>query len=86
MKTLRNLGTPDIDGMEERQSASCPHLRRAGQMSGYPIEGYCMASPEPGLRVVTIGEFRELCTTGAHARCELYLRHRERQSAEEDPA
>jgi hypothetical protein len=39
MKTLRNPGAPDIEGMETRQSASCPHLRRVGQMSKYPIEG-----------------------------------------------
>jgi hypothetical protein len=86
MKTLRNPGPSDIEDVLEKQSASCPYLRRAGQISRYPIEGYCLASPEGGLRVVTVGEFRELCTTPDHACCELYLGHRERHSAEDDPA
>lgn len=60
-----------IDEVSERSEA-CPYLKRAVLTSRYPIEGYCVAHPHGTLRVVTIAEYRELCTTADHVQCELY--------------
>ena len=84
MKTLRDPKAPSVEGGVDRQSPSCPYLQRAKQIPRYAIEGYCLASRKGGLRVVTVEEFRELCTTAEHACCELYLRHCERQVTERD--
>lgn len=84
MKTLWDPEAPSVEGGVGRQSPSCPYLQRAKQNRRYAIEGYCLASRKGGLRVVTVEEFRELCTTAEHACCELYLRHCERQAAERD--
>jgi hypothetical protein len=65
-------------------AVECPYLQRARETSWYPIEGYCLASSEGGLRVVTIAEFRAFCTTAAHAECEVYRRKRERSVPERD--
>ncbi len=74
----------DCEGEPRTQHQECPYLRQASQTTWYPIEGYCLASEEGGLRVVTIAEFHELCTTPEHARCELYRRRHGRASAETD--
>ncbi len=84
MKTLWDPEAPSVEGGVGRQSLSCPYLQRPKQIPRYAIEGYCLASRKGGLRVVTVEEFGELCTTAEHACCELYLRHCERQAAERD--
>ena len=84
MKTHWNPEAPSVEGGVDRQSPSCPYLQRAKQIPRYAIEGYCLASRKGGLRVVTVEEFGELCTTAEHACCELYLRQCERQAAERD--
>ena len=84
MKSLWDPEAPSVEGGVDRQRPSCPYLQRAKQIRRYAIEGYCLASRKGGLRVVTVEEFRELCTTAEHACCELYLRHCERQAAERD--
>jgi hypothetical protein len=61
----------------------CPYLQRTRPGSRYSIEGYCLASADGGLRVVTIAEFHELCTTPEHIRCELYRGEVERASRSE---
>lgn len=78
------LGSQVSDSASEPRTQQCPCLQRARKTSWYPIEGYCLASDEGGLRVVTIAEFHELCTTPEHARCELYRRRLGRASAEMD--
>jgi hypothetical protein len=59
------------------RNPQCPYLQLAKETSRYPIEGYCRASSGDELRVVTIGEFNELCTTPDHIRCEHFRRMRE---------
>jgi hypothetical protein len=61
----------------------CPYLQRTRPGSRYSIEGYCLASADGGLRVVSIAEFNELCTTPEHIRCELYRGEVERASGAE---
>ena len=84
MKTLRDPGAPSVKGGVDRQRPSCPYLQRPKQIRRYAIEGYCLASLDGGLRVVTVEEFRELCMTARHVCCELYKRRCEREAAERD--
>ena len=85
MKVLSNPRAPG--GAEEagERSQGCPYLQRATYTSRYPIEGYCLAQPDGGLRVVTIAEFHELCTKTEHVCCELYRTRREHAQAEGKP-
>ncbi|MBI2883015.1 MAG: hypothetical protein HYY11_03765 [Candidatus Methylomirabilis oxyfera] len=82
MSALRN---PQVLERIGERSEACPYLKRAILTSRYPIEGYCVAHPHGRLRVVTIGEFRELCTTAEYVQCQLYRELRDRGPAEEDP-
>lgn len=78
MSMVSNLQAPDAAGEQGERSEKCPYLQRATPHSWYPIEGYCLAHPRGELRVVTIAEFRELCTQADHMRCALYRERRER--------
>ena len=85
MKVLSNQRAPGDVEKGSKRSEACPYLQRAKSTSWYPIEGYCLAPLEGGLRVVTIAEFHELCTKPEHVRCEVYLRRREHAQAEGEP-
>ncbi|MCZ7627141.1 MAG: hypothetical protein M5R38_16475 [Candidatus Methylomirabilis sp.] len=45
-----------------------------------------MGHPHGRLRVVTIAEFRELCTTADHVQCQLYRELRHQELGAGDPA
>jgi hypothetical protein len=72
MSTLSNPRVLDCVGEPGERSEACPYLKRAVLTSRYPIEGYCVAHPYGRLQVVTIAEFREICTTAEHVQCQLY--------------
>ena len=85
---MKGLSNPQAPGGAEKvgeRSQVCPYLQRAKHTFWYPIEGYCLAQREGGLRVVTIAEFHELCTKAEHVRCEMYRRRREDARAEGEP-
>ena len=77
MKVLSNPRAPRGVNKAGERGQVCPYLQRAKHTSWYPIEGYCVAPLEGGLRVVTIAEFHELCTKAEHIDCEVYRRRRE---------
>jgi len=77
MKVLSDARAPDCPDEAGEQSQACPYLQRAKLTRWYPIEGYCLAQREGGLRVVTIAEFQELCTKAEHVDCEVYRKQRE---------
>ena len=85
MSALSNPRVLDRAGEQGERSEACPYLKRAVLTSRYPIEGYCVAHPHGQLRVVTIAEFRELCTTAGHVQCQLYRELRYQGLAEADP-
>ncbi|CBE68047.1 MAG: hypothetical protein F9K13_04755 [Candidatus Methylomirabilis oxygeniifera] len=85
MSAMPNPQVLERIGEQGERSEACPYLKRAILTSRYPIEGYCVAHPHGRLRVVTIGEFRELCTTAEYVQCQLYRELRDRGPAEEDP-
>src|SRR5574337_354097 len=85
MSVLTNPHATDHVGEHSAQGETCPYLKRAVLTSRYPIEGYCVAHPHGRLRVVTIAEFRESCTTGAYVQCQLYRELRHQARAEEGP-
>lgn len=85
MSVLLNPRVPDSADEQGERSRACPYLQRVTPHSWYPIEGYCLADPYGGLRVVTVAEFRELCTQAEHVRCQLYRGRREHALAESDP-
>lgn len=85
MNVLSDLQAPDSAGEQGKRSEACPYLRRTTPHSWYRIEGYCLAHPYGGLQVVTIAEFRELCTKTEHVRCQLYRRRRDQAVVEGDP-
>ena len=80
MKMLTNPRTAGDEEKEGTRRQECPYLRRTRMTSWYPIEGYCLAHSEGGLRVVTVAEFHGLCTKAKHICCELY--HKRRESTE----
>ena len=82
---LLDLQAPDSAGEQGERSEACPYLRRATPHFWYRIEGYCLAHPYGGLQVVTVAEFRELCTQAEHVRCQLYRGRREQAMVEGDP-
>lgn len=77
MNVLSDLQAPDSAGEQGGRSEACPYLRRTTPHSCYCIEGYCLAHPYGGLQVVTVAEFREMCTQAEHVRCQLYRRRHE---------
>ena len=77
MKILSNPRSPGGADKVGERSQVCPYLQWAKHTAWYPIEGYCLAQREGGLRVVTIAEFQELCTKAEHVDCELFRRRRE---------
>ncbi|MBZ0169064.1 hypothetical protein MELA_02185 [Candidatus Methylomirabilis lanthanidiphila] len=85
MSALTNPRVLDRIREQGERSEACPYLERAIVTSRYPIEGYCVGHPHGRLRVVTIAEYRELCTTADHVQCELYRELREQALAEEGP-
>jgi hypothetical protein len=85
MSALLNPRILDCVSERGERSQACPYLKRAILTSRYPIEGYCVGHPHGRLRVVTIAEFRELCTTAEHVQCQLYRALRKQGPAEEDP-
>ena len=85
MSVVSDLQAPDRAGEQDERSEACPYLRRATPHSWYRIEGYCLAHPYGGLQVVTVAEFRELCTQAEHIRCQLYRRRYEQALVEGDP-
>jgi hypothetical protein len=85
MSALTSPRGLDHVGEHGEPSEACPYLKRAVLTSRYPIEGYCVAHPHGRLRVVTIAEFRELCTTAEYVQCQLYRELRHQGPAEEDP-
>lgn len=84
MSALPNSQMLECIGEHDERSEACPYLKRAILTSRYPIEGYCVAHPHGRLRVVTIGEFRELCTTAEYVQCQLYRELRDQGQAEEE--
>lgn len=85
MSMLPNLRISDIADEHGERGQACPYLQRATPASRYPIEGYCLAHSYGRLQVVTIAEFRELCTTVEHVQCQLYHSRRNQALIEEDP-
>lgn len=85
MSTLPNPRVLECIGEYDERSEACPYLKRAILTSRYPIEGYCVTHPHGKLRVVTISEFRELCTTAKYVQCQLYRELRDQEPTEEDP-
>src|SRR5574337_1434028 len=85
MSALANPRVSNHVGKQGESSEACPYLKRAVLTSRYPIEGYCVAHPHGRLRVVTIAEYRELCTTADHVQCQLYRELREQGLDEEGP-
>ena len=85
MSALTNPRVLDSIREQGERSEACPYLKRAIVTSRYPIEGYCVGHPHGRLRVVTIAEYRELCTTADHVQCQLYRELREQGPAEGDP-
>lgn len=86
MSALTNPRVLDSVREQGERSEACPYLKRAILTSRYPIEGYCVGHPHGRLRVVTIAEYRELCTTADHVQCQLYRELREQGAVAEDPA
>ncbi|MDE2058901.1 MAG: hypothetical protein KGL31_13475 [candidate division NC10 bacterium] len=84
MSVLANRWRLDCVAEPDERSEACPYLKRAVLTSRYPIEGYCVAHPHGRLRVVTIAEFRELCTTAGYVQCQLYRELHDLGQAEED--
>lgn len=84
MSALTNLRALDAVNELGERGQGCPYLQRAAQVSRYPIEGYCLAHPYGRLQVVTIAEFRELCTTMEHVQCQLYRSQRNQALIEGD--
>jgi hypothetical protein len=85
MSMLSNLRTSDIVDEHGERGQACPYLQRPAPTCRYPIEGYCLAHSYGRLQVVTIAEFRELCTTMEHVQCQLYRSRRSQALVEEDP-
>src|SRR5574337_749178 len=85
MSALTNPRVLDSIREQGERSEACPYLKRAILTSRYPIEGYCVGHPHGRLRVVTIAEYRELCTTADHVQCQLYRELREQGLDEEGP-
>lgn len=85
MNVLSDLQAPDSAGEQGERSETCPYLRRTTPHSWYRIEGYCLAHPYGGLQVVTVAEFRDLCTKAEHVRCQPYRRRRDQAVVEGDP-
>lgn len=85
MSALPNPQVLERIGEQGERSEACPYLKRAILTSRYPIEGYCVAHPHGRLRVVTIGEFRELCTTAGYIQCQLYRELRDQAVVEGIP-
>ncbi|MBZ0160902.1 hypothetical protein [Candidatus Methylomirabilis sp.] len=85
MSRLPNLRISDIADEHGDQGQACPYLQRTAPTCRYPIEGYCLAHPYGRLQVVTIAEFRELCTTVEHVQCQLYRSQRNQALIEGDP-
>jgi hypothetical protein len=85
MNVLSDLQAPDSAGEQGERSEACPYLRRTTPPYWYSIEGYCLAHPYGGLQVVTVAEFRDLCTTAEHVRCQPYRRRRDQAVVEGDP-
>lgn len=86
MSALRNPQVLERFGEQGEPSEACPYLKRAILTSRYPIEGYCVAHPHGRLRVVTICEFRELCTTAEYVQCQLYRELCDLEPIEDDSA
>ncbi|NJD68575.1 MAG: hypothetical protein C3F12_09180 [Candidatus Methylomirabilota bacterium] len=86
MNALTNSRVTDRVREQGERSEACPYLKRAILTSRYPIEGYCVGHPHGRLRVVTIAEFRELCTTADHVQCQLYRELRHQELGAGDPA
>jgi hypothetical protein len=85
MEMLTNPRTAGDEEKEGTRRQDCPYLRRTRMTSWYPIEGYCLAHSDGGLRVVTVAEFHELCTKAEHIRCELYCGRRGKGHAAGEP-
>lgn len=85
MSALSNRRVLDAVDEQRERGRACPYLQRAAQVFRYPIEGYCLAHPYGRLQVVTIAEFRELCTTVEHVQCQLYRSQRNQALIEVDP-
>lgn len=51
----------------------CPFFKKLKGSSHYPLIGYCCACPTGTLKVPTIAEFRDLCTTERYLQCQAYL-------------
>lgn len=85
MNVLSDLQAPDSAGEQCERSEACPYLRRTTPHSWYRIEGYCLAHPYGGLQIVTVAEFRDLCTKIEHIRCQLYRGRRDQAVVEGDP-
>ena len=84
MNVLSDLQAPDSAGEQGERSEACPYLQRTTPHCWYRIEGYCLAHPYDGLQVVTVAEFRDLCTTAEHIRCQLYRRRRDQTVVDGD--
>jgi adenylylsulfate kinase len=85
MNVLSDRQAPDSLGKQDERSEACPYLRRTTFHCWYRIEGYCLAHPYGGLQVVTVAEFRDLCTTAEHIRCQPYRRRHEQDLVQGDP-
>ena len=85
MSALTNPRVLDSIREQGERSEACPYLKRAIVTSRYPIEGYCVGHPHGRLRVVTIAEYRELCTTADHVQCQLYRELHEQELSERGP-
>lgn len=85
MSMRTNIRIPDVADECGERGQVCPYLRRTAPTCQYPIEGYCLGCSYGRLQVVTVAEFRELCTTLDHVQCQAYRSRRNRVLIEEDP-
>ncbi len=65
-------------------SRHCPYLKRLEGYCLYPVEGYCCGYRDGRLRIPSIQEFQDLCTTYLYVTCRTY-RTRVEQEAEGTP-
>ncbi|MBI5166755.1 MAG: hypothetical protein HY998_03290 [candidate division NC10 bacterium] len=72
---------------------SCPYLKKVECDWLYPVEGYCEGYGGGKLRIPSIAEYREFCTSGRHTQCQTYVfrkkdeevDHASRQKDETEP-